>query len=962
MTSVASESLAMKDPGVQLTADEQKRQSVLLELMRVATSSLDVSEAFKHVSNLVGELVPHDRMSVSLRPDEEDYMEVYVLRADHEKGQRVFDRGQRLPLAASTAGRAFVTGRPAFKRLPEEASNPADLALADAGYRGLLAVLLRADGRLIGTLNFGSHQPDAYSEREAEVAQEVADHLASPIEHAYLGTRLMRQAEELRLVNEISTAVYQATSIYELFERAHERLRALTGMEAGAVLLLDEERQVLDLAYEQNMPRAAIDSLATKPLPVGQFIPGIVTERCQMMVVVDADRDERQLPSLRNWGVKTHVCIPLAVGGRALGVIGLVDRTLHSFSQSELALFATVGEQLGMAVERSRLMDRQAQLLERQRFLNELMRIAVSSLDVRDIFDSMADKIRGVIPFDWFYIALPVPGEESFEVFASSQSTQFPQSLVGHVPLSDGPSGEVISRGEPIIVDELGKCAQWPRAVQVAEETGLRSCIFLPLVSKGRVFGSLNFFHFEAGHFTQRDLQTASEIADHISVLIEHALLFQDSKEIAKLQERTRLANEIHDSLAQAFIGVILELDLAEKMSANDPAGAREEMARARQMAQHGLEESRRSVLALRPSSLEDSSLAEAVTREFKRLSNDGVSVEVAVTGTPYPLAEEVETDVFRVAQEIAANIRKHAGATNIAARLAYDDHAFKLTVSDDGAGFDLRNPGGGFGLATMRDRARKIGGELSIDSARDRGTRVTLRVPQKRTGAEAPPEIAPRIRVLLADDHAVARHGIRRMLEVETDIEVVSEATDGEEALAKARSLKPDVVIADVRMPGMSGVELVKTLTDEAFPGRAIILTAHLDGDLIARAMKAGAQGYLLKDLASNELAQAVRAVQRGETYLQREAAGELARRVRAVGEGEIVERLTGREREVLGKIVRGLRNKEIARTLGITEATVKFHVAHIFEKLGVGSRAEAVGRALKLGITEPDESGAPK
>jgi DNA-binding NarL/FixJ family response regulator len=260
-----------------------------------------------------------------------------------------------------------------------------------------------------------------------------------------------------------------------------------------------------------------------------------------------------------------------------------------------------------------------------------------------------------------------------------------------------------------------------------------------------------------------------------------------------------------------------------------------------------------------------------------------------------------------------------------------------------------------------LRERARRLGGELFLDSAPGRGSNVTLRVPYR------PPQDAgtlkdPRIRVLLVDDHVVVRQGVRRMLEAEADIEVVAEAGDGEEALAKAQTLIPDVVVADVRMPGMNGVELAERLLGMNSSSRVVIFTAHADGELITRAMKAGARGYLLKDAASTELAQAVRAVQRGETYLQAVVAGELARRIRESEDGELTERLTAREKDVLRTVVQGLRNKEIARALGITEATVKFHVAHIFEKLGVSSRAEAVVRALTLGITGSEEDVAER
>ena len=462
--------------------------------------------------------------------------------------------------------------------------------------------------------------------------------------------------------------------------------------------------------------------------------------------------------------------------------------------------------------------------------------------------------------------------------------------------------------------------------------------------------------------------RTALEaLAGQVSIALHRAWLYEESKELAKLQERNRLAHEIHDTLAQSLIGIILELELAERMMRTDVAAARGEMERARAMAREALDEARRSVLALRPSMLDKVSLAEAVPREIETLGRDGIAVEASVSGQPVPLGSEAETAFYRITQEAVANIRKHAQATRVAAVVDFGQEAVTLTISDNGTGFDLASLGpadehGGFGLTSMRQRATLLGGDLQVESAPGNGTRITVRIPY--AGARPPqpepqpettapqPESAPPIRVLLADDHAVARQGIRTMLEEAADIEVVAEAADGKEALEKARAFRPDLVLTDVQMPGMGGIELVAALKAEGLASRTIILTAHLQGDLIVEAMKAGADGYLLKDARGPELVNAVRAVHKGETFLQPAAASELARRVGAASERDSVMALTPRELEVLGLLAEGLRNKEIAREKALSEATVRFHVAHIFEKLEVGSRTEAVTKALRLGI----------
>jgi DNA-binding NarL/FixJ family response regulator len=207
-------------------------------------------------------------------------------------------------------------------------------------------------------------------------------------------------------------------------------------------------------------------------------------------------------------------------------------------------------------------------------------------------------------------------------------------------------------------------------------------------------------------------------------------------------------------------------------------------------------------------------------------------------------------------------------------------------------------------------------------------------------------------IRVLLADDHPVVRTGLTGMLAGEAGLEIVGEAGSGEEALAMARALRPDVILMDLRMPGGDGVTATRRIRAE-LPGTAVLVLTTFDTDAdILRAVEAGAAGYLLKDLPRADLAAAIRAAARGETVLAPAVAGRLLTRMRAGNAGEALSR---RETAVLGLAARGLTNIEIGRELFISEATVKTHLMRASAKLGVSGRTATVARAMQLGALPP-------
>ncbi|RHW26636.1 DNA-binding response regulator [Nocardioides immobilis] len=212
-------------------------------------------------------------------------------------------------------------------------------------------------------------------------------------------------------------------------------------------------------------------------------------------------------------------------------------------------------------------------------------------------------------------------------------------------------------------------------------------------------------------------------------------------------------------------------------------------------------------------------------------------------------------------------------------------------------------------------------------------------------------------ISVVLAEDHGLVREGLRAILDLQDDIEVVAEATDGVQALSAVARHRPDVLVLDIQMPRLDGLEVVERIASQAGPGPAVLMLTTFDrDDYVYRALKAGAAGFLLKDVPRSQLLHAIRLVAQGDELLSPSITRKLVERfLRGPQATGLLDRLTAREREVLELVGHGLNNREIADRLSLGEATVKTHLGSLFSKCGLRDRAQAVVLAYESGLVTP-------
>ncbi len=434
------------------------------------------------------------------------------------------------------------------------------------------------------------------------------------------------------------------------------------------------------------------------------------------------------------------------------------------------------------------------------------------------------------------------------------------------------------------------------------------------------------------GHDTQTILSCALPVVllgiigylhrvHHASADRTCAAVTRKSLRLATLAERERIGRDLHDLLGHTLSVVALKSELARKLIDRDLDAARSEIGEVERVARDALAQVRNAVSGIRSTALSAELVAATALLEAQ-----GVKVKCETENVKLP--HDRETALALSLREAATNIRRHSGASGVTIRVRKESAAVVVEVVDDGRGGRIV-PGNG--LNGMRERLGSVGGTLSLMPNKDGGTLLRAVGAHRRM-----------IRILLAEDQAMVRGALGALLKMERDIEVLGAAADGMQALSECRRLRPDIVVTDIEMPGMTGIELAQKIQADGLPCKVVIVTTFARQGYLRRALDAGVKGYLLKDSPAEKLAEALRNVHRGGKAIDPALA------VEAWNESDP---LNDRERQTLRLSGEGLSAPQIAEQLGLSAGTVRNYLSEAIGKLGANNRIDAYRLARQRG-----------
>lgn len=604
-----------------------------------------------------------------------------------------------------------------------------------AGLHSLLGLPLFARGEVAGMLIVLRNEIDAINARETRLLEASADHIALALDNARLFAaeqQRRQQAETLRIA---ATAVGSTLDLPAVLETILAQLQRVVSYASATVQLRegDAVRVIAERGFDEHRDVIGLRFPLTDAHPNKQ-----VVEQAQTVRLSDAQSEYASFRTDMMQHIRSWMGVPLYYAGRAIGMITLDRPTLDAFTSADAQLASSFAQQAALAIENARLFAaeqqrrRQSEALRRGALaLTEalgpdavLRRIVQQATELMEtplctIYEVDQETGQLTIRYTWGDIDSPVAQRTSASADLGAKiGRQIVEAAIqAHHAIS--------------VPDVMESETRFDLGEHPPLTLTFRSALAAPLLVQGRTYGGIVVFYSALRHFSDDEVQLIDIFADQAALALEHARLVDQSRKLAALEERQRIARDLHDSVSQTLFSLTLAAQAARTTIETDGASAANMLQMVQELAAGALAEMRALIFELRPGSLHEAGLAAAIER-FVGAFRSRTGVAVALDLDSRRLPAPVEEALYRITGEALANVGKHASASRVVVTLARTSEGVELTVCDDGRGFDLSQPitGDHMGQRTMQERAAALGGFCKVQSVPGDGTTVVVCVP----------------------------------------------------------------------------------------------------------------------------------------------------------------------------------------------------------------------------------------
>ena len=537
--------------------------------------------------------------------------------------------------------------------------------------------------------------------------------------YTHLEQRVADRTRELATLNAIAAVVSRTLDLDELLSDTLDMVLEVLGFKSGAIFLMDRMTSELKIVSQRGL------SEAFKKVVAKGIISAKAAETGESIVIDDLLEVPDPPKKVVDEGYRSLASIPLVSKGQVLGVLTIASRQVRRFSQQDVDLLLSIGHQIGIAIENARLFNDEQRRVEQFRVISEVGGHIISILDVEELLVTIVRLLKET--FGYYLITIGfIEGDEV--VFKAGIKGQLDGPLFLPPPIkldAKGITSWVAATGEPVLAPDV---SQEPRYLFFSESPETRSELAVPLTTKDAIIGVLNVESDQLHAFDETDLAVLQSLAHQAAIAIENARLYEQARELAVMEERQRLARDLHDAVTQTLFSSSLIAEVLPRLWERDRDEAWKRLEELRQLTRGALAEMRTLLIELRPSDLIEAELGDLLHQLAKAsTSRARIPVTVDVVGEcSSPI--EVKVGLYRVAQEALNNVVKHAIADQVRVSLHCQRGKIVLQVVDDGRGFDkTKVPGEKMGLDIMRERVEAIGADLTIETTVGSGTEIKV-------------------------------------------------------------------------------------------------------------------------------------------------------------------------------------------------------------------------------------------